>query len=110
MKYILGFFAGITLSFTVAAGTANNCDAWKIDAVVYEAAILILCDGDLDTAQRVKENMGEAARRALSMKNNYTYEIDSTSNANNKALLKLGNEIIKEVNEMVREAKPQVDA
>ena len=111
IKYAIGFVAGLGLSFTIAAGPKDNCTEWMMDAVVYEAIIFLLADGDAEKGMNAKANVAEAARRVLRMAGPYKFEIDSTANSSNQALIKFGQSIVAEVVKMQRESlQPKVDA
>lgn len=108
LKYTIGFIAGITLSLTIAAGPQDDCYGWQADAVLYEHALLIACEGDVQKMKNIKTNFGIAAATVLGRKGQqYTYEIDRKGNRDNANLLRFGRDIMNELQRMFAEDNPR---
>ncbi len=109
IKFILGIFTGCALTVSIAAGP-DSCNEWKLDAILYEASLLIACDGDADKARNIKAMVGDA----FSTVNNggrYVFEVDrwEPNNPDFKAAIKILEEVGSEIARRVRNS-PKNDA
>lgn len=76
-QFVFGSLVGFAIGVSIAATPVedNPCEAWKIDCLALEAALLMAVDGDYDKYQNTRDNLGTVMSSLLKT-SNYSWETD----------------------------------